>query len=139
MTISLISREVSQATTIPADLAELDAIGDLHQTIEHAQTGIADVVDRSLRTDPDAGGHAACRRGFEILAADRAVRSGAEIVGPYVRDFQGTPGRRDGPVRNTILFFPPSSFEDSRQRFQLPLGQVQRRVNVLEASLELQR
>ena len=35
-----------------ADLAKLDAIRDLHHAVEHAQTRIADVVDRSLRTDP---------------------------------------------------------------------------------------
>ena len=55
MTFSLISRAVSHGDDQPGpDLAEFDAVGDVHDAVEHAQAGVAEVVDGRVRVDAES-------------------------------------------------------------------------------------
>ena len=97
ITISLISRDVSHDTTMPgADLAELDPVGDLDHAVEHAQAGVADVVDGGLRSDADGRGHATGRGRLEVLATDAAVDQDVDLV----RAGHATPTSADGRPRS---------------------------------------
>ena len=55
------------------DLAQLDAVGDVDHAVEHAQAGVADVVDGGGRADAQAGGDVAGSRRLELLAADAGI------------------------------------------------------------------
>ena len=75
--MSLISRAVSHGDDqAGADLAQLDPVGDFDDAVEHAQAGVADVVDRGVAADAEIGGDPAGRGRLEVFAADPAIDQG---------------------------------------------------------------
>jgi len=74
-----------------SDLTQLDAIGDVHDAVEDAQAGIADVVDR-FRADTQLGGDTAGGGRLEFLAADGGVDQHLDIFRTDVRHCQRLAG-----------------------------------------------
>src|SRR5262245_51770734 len=56
-----------------AALAQLDAIGNVHDAVQHTEAGVADIEHKGAGTNADAGGDTAGGGGFELLAANACV------------------------------------------------------------------
>ncbi len=134
--MSLISRAVSHETTSPrAGLAQLDPVGDVDHAVEHAEAGVADVVDRRLgadaeiRSDPASGGR------LEQFAADTRVDHDVEVVGTHVRCASAWRAAAVAPSESAIARIPPPALGDAGERFELAFREVERVVQPLQARL----
>ena len=111
------------------DLTELDPVGDVENTVEHAQAGVAEVVDGGIRADAQVGSDAAGGGRLELLAADAGVNERVDVAGRHARVAQRLVGGRYRPLRNGKARIPPAPFHDARERFQLAFRDAQRLVH----------
>ena len=129
--MSLISRAVSHETTSPARIWPSSIrLAIVDHAVEHAEAGVADVVDRGVRADaqrprrPGRRSPARTARGRPRRRSGR--RPGRRRTSAASRR---VPGRRDRPVGEPVALLPPPPLDDPGQRLELPRAEVQRLVD----------
>ena len=119
------------------DLAQLDPVGDLDHAVEHAQAGVADVVDGRVGADAQIGERPGTRWPARSAPGRRRRRSvhRSRSSRPAVWSGQrwaavAAPRRSDSPL-------PTSAARRCRQGLELAGSEVQRLIDRSEPGLEL--
>ncbi len=115
-----------------ANLAQLDAVGDIEYAVENAEAGIRSVVNGNIPLDTEGRCDLASRRRFKMLATDTGVNHRTNIRGGNVALAQRLPGRGNGTFRDARVRLPPAPFADTGQRLQLPWRNMQGVVHWLQ-------
>jgi hypothetical protein len=124
------------------DLPELDAVGNFDHAVEHAEAGVAEVVNVSaaaqavthfaqLPGDMAGGGR------FEVLAANPGVDQSPDFSGLHAAGRQRLLGGQGRSAGDRVARLPESALSDARHRFELAGLDAQSSVERGEAFLDL--
>ena len=90
-------------------LPQFDPIGDVHDAVEHAQAGVAQIVDRGVGVELQFVGHGAGGGRLELLAADARVDQHVHIVAGQVAGGERLRAPRRSPPATASIPAPTSA------------------------------